>query len=52
MENYQLTPPSELIHEREYHVSLILSAERLKERWELIGYEPPKPKQLQLFETE
>lgn len=41
----------QLIHEREGYVARILPAEQLNERWERIGYQPPKPeyKQLELF---
>jgi len=41
----------EMIHQREYQVSKILSADELKERWERINYKLPKvkPEQLKLF---
>ena len=41
----------DMIHQREYQVSKILPADELKERWELINYQPPviKEEQLKLF---
>jgi len=41
----------EAIHFRERHVAMIMSPEKLKERWEKIGYKPAKvkPEQLKLF---
>jgi hypothetical protein len=41
----------ELIHEREFYVSQVLSPEKLKARWTEMNYTPPvpKPKQLDLF---
>lgn len=40
MENYSIEKPSAGIHQREYYVSLILPAEALKARWEMINYKP------------
>ena len=41
----------DMIHQREYQVSKILPTDELKERWELINYQPPviKEEQLKLF---
>lgn len=44
----------ERLHQRERHVALILPADKLKERWEKINYQPPviKPKQLELWDID